>query len=271
MIGSRIASMWNELAEAGASGILPRLQPYAGGAMQWVVKEAGTVGGALLQFLLTVVIAAIMYSTGEKAATGVRAFGRRLAGVRGEEAVTLGGQAIRGVALGVVVTALAQSVLGGIGLAISGVPFAAVLTALMFILCIAQIGPGLVLIPAIVWMYWAGDTLWATVLLVFSIPVVTLDNVLRPYLIKMGADLPLLLIFAGVIGGLLSFGLLGIFVGPLVLAVTYTARGVGEGRASEPRFVRRVARSPSRAGSAIGDPLSSIGVTTGSTSRRTPR
>jgi predicted PurR-regulated permease PerM len=222
LIGSRIAAMWNELASAGTSGILAKLQPYAGGAAQWVVKEAGTVGGALLQFLLTVVIAAIMYAAGEKAAAGVRAFGRRLAGERGEEAVTLGGQAIRGVALGVVVTALAQSVLGGIGLAITGVPFAAVLTALMFILCIAQIGPGLVLIPAIAWMYWTGDTFWATVLLAISIPVIVLDNVLRPYLIKMGADLPLLLIFAGVIGGLLSFGLLGIFVGPLVLAVTNT-------------------------------------------------
>jgi predicted PurR-regulated permease PerM len=151
----------------------------------------------------------------------VRAFGRRLAGVRGEEVVTLGGQAIRGVALGVVVTALAQSILGGIGLAITGVPFAPVLTALMFILCIAQIGPVLVLAPAVGWMYWTGDTGWATVLLVWTVVVGTMDNVLRPYLIKKGADLPLLLIFAGVIGGLLSFGLLGIFVGPLVLAVTY--------------------------------------------------
>jgi len=136
--------------------------------------------------------------------------------------VTLGGQAIRGVALGVVVTALAQSILGGIGLAITGVPFAPVLTALMFILCIAQIGPILVLAPAVAWMFWTGDTVWASVLAVWTIVVGTMDNVLRPFLIKKGADLPLLLIFAGVIGGLLGFGLLGIFVGPLVLAVTYT-------------------------------------------------
>ena len=222
LAGSRISAVWNELADAGASGILPKIQPYAGGAMQWLVKEAGTLGGALLQFLLTVVIAAIMYVYGDTAAAGVRAFGRRLAGARGEEAVTLGGQAIRGVALGVVVTALAQSILGGIGLAITGVPFAPVLTALMFMLCLAQVGPVLVLAPAVAWMYWTGDTVWATVLLLFTIVVGTMDNFLRPYLIKMGADLPLLLIFAGVIGGLLSFGLLGIFVGPLVLAVTYT-------------------------------------------------
>jgi predicted PurR-regulated permease PerM len=92
----------------------------------------------------------------------------------------------------------------------------------MFMLCIAQIGPVLVLAPAVAWLYWSGDTGWGTFLLVWTLVVVSLDNILRPYLIKKGADLPLLLIFAGVIGGLISFGLVGIFVGPVVLAVTYT-------------------------------------------------
>ncbi len=92
----------------------------------------------------------------------------------------------------------------------------------MLMLCLAQIGPLLVLLPAVAWLFWSGDTAWGIVLLVWSGVVGTLDNFLRPFLIKMGADLPLLLIFAGVIGGLLSFGLLGIFVGPVVLAVTFT-------------------------------------------------
>jgi len=91
----------------------------------------------------------------------------------------------------------------------------------MFILCVAQLGPGLVLIPSIILLYWRGDALWGTVLLVWSLPVGILDNFLRPALIRKGADLPLLLIFAGVIGGLLAMGLLGLFVGPVVLAVTY--------------------------------------------------
>ena len=163
---------------------------------------------------LTVAIAAILYARGERGAAAVIRFGRRLGGERGEMAVRLAGQAIRGVALGVVVTAIAQSVLGGIGLAIVGMPFAAVLTALMFMLCLCQVGPAPVLIPAIVWMYYSGDTLWATVLLAFTIVVVSMDNFLRPMLIRKGADLPLLLILAGVIGGLIAFGLLGIFVGP---------------------------------------------------------
>ena len=149
-------------------------------------------------------------------------FGRRLAGERGETAVHLAGQAIRSVALGVVVTALAQSLIGGIGLGVVGLPFAAPLTALMFVLCLIQLGPGLVLIPAVIWMYYSGDTVWATVLLVFTIVATTIDQFIRPVLIRRGADLPLLLILSGVIGGLVAFGILGIFIGPTVLAVAYT-------------------------------------------------
>ena len=176
----------------------------------------------LVQFLLIVAVSAVLYSGGEEAADMVRMFGRRLAGDRGEASMVLAGQAIRSVALGVGVTAVVQTLLGGVGLVIAGVPYAAVLSALMLMLCIAQIGPSLVMFPAVAWMYWSGDHTWATGLFVWSLLVVSIDNVLRPMLIKRGADLPLLLIFVGVIGGLLSFGLIGIFVGPVALAVTYT-------------------------------------------------
>jgi predicted PurR-regulated permease PerM len=152
----------------------------------------------------------------------VRRFGRRLAGERGDNVVRLAGQAIRGVALGVVVTALVQSLLGGIGLAVAGVPFAAVLTAVMFMLALAQIGAVPVLLLGLAWLWWKDATTWFFALLVWTVIVGSLDNVLRPILIKKGADLPLLLIFAGVIGGLFAFGLLGLFVGPVILAVAYT-------------------------------------------------
>jgi predicted PurR-regulated permease PerM len=126
------------------------------------------------------------------------------------------------VALGVGVTALVQALLGGLGMAMAGVPFAGLLTAVMFMLCIAQVGPMPVLLGAAGWAFWDGSTGWAVFLVVWALVVGTLDNFLRPVLIKMGADLPLLLIFAGVIGGLFAFGLVGIFVGPVVLAVGYT-------------------------------------------------
>jgi predicted PurR-regulated permease PerM len=119
----------------------------------------------------------------------------------------------------VVVTALAQAVFGGLGLLIAGVPFLGVLTGVMLLLAIAQIGVIPVLGTAAAWLYWSDQTAWGTFMLVWTIVAGTMDNFLRPILIKRGANLPLLLVFAGVVGGLLSFGLIGIFVGPVILAV----------------------------------------------------
>jgi predicted PurR-regulated permease PerM len=229
LVGPKLSASWRELASAGQEGLSARLAPYAGKLVTWFVDQAGSVGMLIVQFLLTVIIAAILYSGGEPAADAVRRFSRRLAGQQGDDVAVLAARAIRGVAFGVVGTAAAQSILGGIGLAVSGVPAAAVLTAIMLILCIAQLGPGLVLVPAVIWLYWSGQTLWGTVLLAFTIVAVTMDNFLRPYLIKKGADLPLLLIFAGVIGGLVAFGIIGLFIGPVVLAVTYTLLGAWVG------------------------------------------
>jgi predicted PurR-regulated permease PerM len=221
-VGARLVAAWEQAVAAGLDGLLVRLQPYAGLATKWFVAEVGGIGFLILQFLITVAIAAVMYVQGEAAATLVRRFARRLAGERGAAAVQLAGNAIRGVALGVGVTAIVQAVLGGIGLAVAGVPFAGLLTAVMFMLCIAQIGALPVLVPATIWAFWNGATGWGVFLVVWSVVVGTLDNFLRPLLIRLGADLPLLLIFAGVIGGLFAFGLVGIFVGPVLLAVAYT-------------------------------------------------
>ena len=222
LVGEKLADYWQQLAADGTSGMFSKAKPYLADSGKWVLAQVGGLGGRFVQFILIVLIAAILYAGGESAANLVRRFGRRLAGHRGESSIILAGQAIRGVALGVGVTAIVQSVLGGLGLAVAGVPFASLLSALMLMFCIAQVGPMLVLLPAVGWMYWQGDTGWATALLVWSLIVGTLDNFLRPILIRRGADLPLLLIFAGVIGGMLSFGLIGIFLGPVALAVTYT-------------------------------------------------
>jgi predicted PurR-regulated permease PerM len=221
LVGKRVAPAWGDLAASGPEELARRLAPYTSLGVRWFAEKVGTFGMMTLQFLLTVIISAILFASGEKVVAGACRFGRRLAGEQGESAIRLAGQAIRGVALGVVLTAFVQSIMGGIGLAVAGVPFATILTAIMFLLAVAQIGPGPVLIAGIVWLYWQGSAGWGTALLVWSIFVGTMDNVLRPILIKKGADLPLLLILAGVIGGLIAFGLVGIFVGPVVLAVAY--------------------------------------------------
>jgi predicted PurR-regulated permease PerM len=222
LVGPKIATAWNELVASGVAGLQAKLMPYAKSATGWLLAQAGVVTALSLQFILTVIIAAVMYANGEDAARIACLFGRRIGGVRGEDAVLLAGKAIRAVALGVGVTATAQSLAAGIGLAIAGVPFATLLTAVIFILCIVQAGPILVLAPAVGWLFYTGSTGWAIFLLVWTLIVGTMDNFLRPILIRRSADLPLLLIFAGVIGGLLGFGLVGIFVGPVMLAVSYT-------------------------------------------------
>ena len=222
VLGGMADSAWRQAADLGLRDLLPRVSPYAGDLTRWFVAQVGSTGVLLLQFLLTVLMAAVMYSQGEAAASLVRRFAQRLAGERGADAVTLAGGAIRGVALGVGGTAFVQAVLGGLGVAFAGVPFAALLTAVMFMLCIAQVGPMPVLLGAAGWAFYNGSTGWAIFLVVWALVLGTVDNFIRPVLIRMGADLPLLLIFAGVIGGLFAFGLVGIFVGPLMLAVGYT-------------------------------------------------
>jgi predicted PurR-regulated permease PerM len=222
LVGERLAAEWRKIAFSRPEDLVARVRPYLVDVGRWVVGQAGSLGVLLVQLVLTVGISALLYARGEAVAIGVRAFARRLAGESGDEVVVLSGQAIRAVALGIVVTALVQSGIGGIGLAITGVPYAVLLTAVMFLLAVAQVGAGPVLFGGVIWLYWKDETLWAVVMLGWSIVTISLDNVLRPMLIKRGADLPLVLIFAGVLGGLLAFGIIGLFIGPVVLAVTYT-------------------------------------------------
>jgi predicted PurR-regulated permease PerM len=222
-VGTRLTDLWQEVSTEGFEVLREKIQPYARGLGTWFLTEVGSFGKLFVQFVLTVVAAAILWAYGEGAANWMLRFGTRLGGERGEAAIRLAGQAIRSVARGVIVTALVQTAVGGIGLWIAGIPFASVLTALMFLLAVAQIGAALVLVVPVIWLYWSGSPGMGTFLLIVTIIAATLDNFLRPFLIKQGAaDLPLLLIFLGVIGGLIAFGLIGIFIGPLVLAVTHT-------------------------------------------------
>jgi predicted PurR-regulated permease PerM len=222
LIGDQLDEQWQTVAAGGPTALAAIVQPYARTAAGWAIAATGGVGSTIVLILLTLVLLTILYAHGDTAARGAVAFAQRLGGETGERTVRLAGQAIRSVALGVVVTALVQALLAGIGLWLCGVPYPGLLTAIAFILGIAQLGPFLVLGPAIAWLYWIGSGGWATVLLIWSVPVSTLDNILRPILIRRGVQLPLLLIIAGVIGGLIRFGVVGLFVGPVVLAATYT-------------------------------------------------
>jgi predicted PurR-regulated permease PerM len=234
LVGESLEARWQTIAAGGPEALAAAVQPYAGSAAGWAIAATGGIGSTLVLILLTIVLLTILYARGETAALGVLAFAHRLGGESAERTVRLAGQAVRSVALGVVVTALMQALLAGFGLWFCGVPHPALLTAIAFILGIAQLGPMLVLLPSIGWLYWVGTPGWAAALLIWSLPVGALDNVVRPVLIRRGVQLPLLLIVAGVIGGLIRFGVVGLFIGPVVLAATYTlakdwvARGQAE-------------------------------------------
>jgi predicted PurR-regulated permease PerM len=222
MVGQWAVAHWEKFATVSPEELSKQVAPYATKLVTWFASHAGNFGLLLLHFLLSVGISAVLYTHGETAAAGIRSFARRLAGEQGDAVAVLSARAIRGVALGIVITAMVQSSLGGIGLFFAGVPAAVLLTAVMLILCILQIGPGLVLVPAAIWLFWSGHHLTGSIFAVWTILCCTIDSVLRPVLIKKGADLPMLLIITGVFGGLISFGIIGLFIGPVILAVTYT-------------------------------------------------
>jgi predicted PurR-regulated permease PerM len=220
-VGEYLFSSWQTLTADGGKSLLAKVQPYAGQTASWFLAQAVHIGHFMVHGTLMIVFSALLYYKGEAVSASIQHFALRLSPSKGVVVTTLAEQAIRAVALGIVVTALTQSILGGIGLAVSGIHYATLLTVVMFICCLAQLGPLPILIPAVVWLYWSGDNTWATILLVWSCIVGTLDNFIRPVLIRMGADLPFLLILSGVIGGMLAFGLIGLFIGPVVLAVGY--------------------------------------------------
>lgn len=222
IVGDKLAEVWAKVQGEGLSTFLPSATPYIGSAAQSILASVGSFGRLLVQFILTTVIVAIMSTHGELGAALTTRFGYRLGGERGEQMVILAGRAIRAVALGVMLTSLADAIVGGIGLVITGVPLATLLTAVMFIFCVAQVGPGIVLIPADIWLFASGQYAMGAALLLIAVAAMAIDNLMRPLLIRKEANLPMLLVLLGVLGGLAAFGLIGLFIGPAVLAVSYT-------------------------------------------------
>ncbi|WP_343153834.1 AI-2E family transporter YdiK [Buchnera aphidicola (Mindarus keteleerifoliae)] len=221
IIGKKMFFTYHKLLKGGGGLLISQVQPYIGKTTYFFVTQAENVGHCIIHFIFTVVFSTFLYWKGEKIAHIIRYFAFRLADQSGDAVVLLAGQAVRAVALGVVVTAFIQGMLAGVGLIISGIPYSALLMLLIFLLCLIQLGPLPVLVPAIIWLFWRNNVTWGTILLFWSFFLFVLDNILRPMLIRIGADLPTILILSGVVGGLLAFGTIGIFVGPVVLLISY--------------------------------------------------
>jgi predicted PurR-regulated permease PerM len=212
---------WQKLSDAGPGGILAKLEPYAAVVAKWLLVQMGLVGSFAVHLILMLIVCGLLYGHGEGAVGLVTALALRVAPGNGANIVHLTGQSIRAIALGVVVTALVQASLGAAGLWVAGIPFAGVLSALMLVMCLVQLGPLLPMLGCVIWLFMHDAQLTASVLLVWTIGVSALDNVLRPILIRRAVALPMVLILSGVLGGLIAIGAVGLFIGPVILAVTY--------------------------------------------------
>ncbi len=221
LVGPKLYAAWIEAAAQG-SDILVQFRPQIETVIRWVLARAGSLGLSVLEFALAIIVAGVLLANAEAALAWLRGVLGRVAPERGVEALGVAERTIRSVTNGVVGTAFVQGALATIGYAIVGLPGTAVLGFLSFLLAVMQLSPAPIWIPAAIWLAASGDTGWAIFLTVWGIfPVNTIDNFLRPYLIGKGTSLPLLLIFAGVLGGLLTWGFIGIFVGATLLAVIY--------------------------------------------------
>jgi predicted PurR-regulated permease PerM len=222
LVGARAQDAWTRLMAGGGEGLRAQLTGNTDDIAKWLLGRIGGLVSMLVQLLVTLLIAAMLYAGGERIGAGVLRFARRLGGGAAEEAARLAALSVRGVALGVVLTAVIQTVLAGAGMLIAGAPRPGLLTAGVFVTCLAQIGPTPVMLVGVLALFSKGHTLAATLLMVWMLFCGTIDNFIRPFLIKRSVDLPFILIFSGVIGGLLAFGVVGLFIGPVVLAAGRT-------------------------------------------------
>lgn len=191
-------------------------------AVQTQLINAGlAIGRGIMEVALSVFLAFFILQNGRALADRLKVGVGRIAGDRGKHLLEVAGDTVRGVVYGILGTALAQGVVAGIGFAIAGVPGAALLGLLTFCLSPLPVGPPMVWIPAVIWLYQRGSIGWAIFLLVWGFGVSTMDNVVKPWLISQGSRLPFVLIFLGVLGGALAFGVIGVFLGPTLVAVAY--------------------------------------------------
>ncbi|MFZ5677526.1 MAG: AI-2E family transporter [Pseudomonadota bacterium] len=221
LLGATIGRKWAALA--GNSGeLLASVRPLAGPAVQWLAGQGAALGLAFLEIFVAVILAGIFLVRQADTTTALHRIAHRLGGVSGENLLELAVRTVRNVALGVIGTALIQGALSGVGFIIAGVPFAVALGALSFGTAMLQIGTWLVWIPSALWLTYQGETGWALFTAVLGVVINVIDNIIKPVLIGRGAGVPLWIIFIGVIGGILTIGFMGIFIGPLILAAGYS-------------------------------------------------
>jgi len=221
-VGERLVRWWQSLDQQGAA-LIASAKPYFGQVGNWLLARSAQIGSGVLELTLSLVFVFFYYRDGPRLSAFVLRLLNRLVGDRAEYYLELVAGTVQRVVNGVIGTAAAQALLALIGFLIAGVPGAIVLGLVTFMLSLIPMGPPLAWIPATGWLVWKGEYGMAEFLGIWGTFVISgVDNVLKPYLISRGGNLPLVIVLLGVFGGLIAFGFIGLFIGPTLLAVGYS-------------------------------------------------
>lgn len=220
MVGARLYDFWMN----ATNDLRTLLRTHVGQVAslgRWVGGIAAGVAFEVLQFVVAIVISGVLLAYADRLGATAGQIAGRITRSRGRHFLEITASTIRNVSQGVIGVALLQSALLGVGMLVAGIPFAGALTFVALVLAIVQIGPNIVMIPVIIWAWFSLPLGWAALFTAYTAPLLLLDNVLRPILMARGLRTPMAIILAGVVCGTLTGGLIGLFVGPVVLAVFY--------------------------------------------------
>ncbi|SLN72941.1 putative inner membrane protein [Falsiruegeria litorea R37] len=220
VVGSKLADVWS-LFERNLDAAMAKYGPQILEVTKTLFSKVLGIGIGLLALALSVIIMGALFGPGPQVVQGLQRFANRIFAPRGGEFVTLAGATIRNVTKGVIGVAAIQAFVIWVLLTVFGISSAATLAFICLILSIIQIGPGLVLLPLIIyaWSSMSGGS--ALIFTVLAIPAMIMDSFLRPIFISKGLETPMLVILIGVLGGMMAYGLVGVFMGPVLFAVFY--------------------------------------------------
>lgn len=220
LVGERLHDVWLVAANDSRSFLVSHVGQLASMG-RWIGRIAADVAFEVLQFAAAVIVAGVLLAYANRLSVTVSGLAGRIADARGRHFVEIAGSTIRNVSQGVIGVALLQSALLGLGMLVAGVPFAGAITFACLVLAIVQVGPNIIMIPVVIWVWFTMPAVHAALFTVYTVPLLLLDNVLRPVLMARGLQTPMAVIVVGVICGTLAGGLIGLFIGPVVLAVFY--------------------------------------------------
>ena len=222
VIGDRVADLWT-LAATNLDALTTQFQEEIADVGRWLLHQAASTGLGLLQFVAAVVLSGFLLTTAKASSEIGQRVASRVVGTNGQRFAALAVATTRSVARGVLGVALIQSTLAGLAFLVVGIPGAGLWAVITLMMCIVQIGPALVLIPAAIYVFSTHGTITAVAFAIWCVFVMLIDNVLKPMLLGRGVDVPMLVVVIGAIGGLLSMGVIGLFVGAIVLVLGYAA------------------------------------------------